>query len=777
MALMASSQCGADPKVVSVPPARGPIRVDGRLDEAAWKSAGHIGSFKHYLRAAPVANRSQVFLLYDPSALYVAYKCSESNMPALRADVTAHDGSVWEDDAADFFLDPKADGASFLQFIANTAGTKYDALGNDPHGFNPAWEAQAVTRGDGWVLEMRIPFSEIGTESPEPGDRWLGNFCREEQPSSELSCWNATMGSFAAAGAFGEIIFGSLADRLRKDVMRLEAELTEGAGIASEAGTQDLSNRLLKLKSQIPKSGDIATAEYLAARELLDEAAGALSSLKARGRRAAMGDPDYLVWETSPWKHYTAAEDISDIVEQTSSLDVLALVGQTESRVLMISNLTTRTLSARILIAGAAEEVMEILLPAFVRTADGRPFPDALVPPDPIGQITIPAGETRQVWLNFRAAKEGVYDGTLTISPLTASANDSVVALHLRVVAPPRSLPKPIAFTWDYLGDAETRGMVDRYMNTMLDHGVTAFLITGLRYMPRPKADDQGNLLEPTDWSRFKEQVKLKWKPGRKLYISVDVWEKAAERPLYNGKFDSPGWRVAFKTVIREMAGVLREMGLSHEDYWINPVDESIDERYIAIARLIKEIDPRIRIISDSVGASLDEVKEADKLTDHWVPHFNNFRAEGTNESISYLKSNGKPLGMYYYSEGANEKAQDSYNHYLWRLWYAYSQGLDGLIGYWTASQHYGDPWNRHQTDASYDPSLFYPGNGCVIPSRRWEAWRRGIEDIALLRLCEESGIDKALISLAVDSVMNAPTDPDAADRAREDLVRSLAER
>lgn len=762
---VSAAACSASARVVAVPFTDRSIRIDGRLTEAAWAKAGRIPSFEHYTRSAEIRNQTEVLLLYDRSALLIAYRCGESNMSALKADVTAHDGAVWDDDAADIFLDPKADRASFHQFIANTVGGRYDALGSDCYGFNPRWESKAQTGKDGWTLEVRIPFSEIGVACPAPGDLWLGNFCREEQPSKELSCWNATMSGFDAPGAFGEIVFGSLAEKARRDVGRLRPQL---AAKGMESARLDAASGL------VPKVGEMSVEAYTEVQAALLAVEAALAGARIAARRAAMGNPDYLVWEISPWKHFSTGEDAAGVDRQTDRLDVLALVGQTESRALMVTNLTDETLSARLVLDGTPRGTVDILLPTFVRTADGRPFPDALVPPDPIGQIVVPSGETRQIWLNFRASRAGKHEGTLTISPLTGSKTDTQVKLSLEAVAPPGELPKPTAFTWDYLGDAEDRGLVDQYIRTMVDHGISVFWVSGLRYMPRPKADDQGSLQEPTDWSRFREQVKLKWKPGRKLYLSVDVWEKASERPLYNGKFDSPGWRIAFKTIIGEMVGVLGEMGLSCDDYWINPVDESIDERYLAIARLIKEVDPRIQIISDSIGASLDEVRAADEVTDHWVPHFRAFRADSSRESISYLKANGKPLGFYFYSEGANEKAQDPYNHYLWKLWYAWSLGLDGMIGYWTATQSYGDPWNRHQTDAHYDPSLFYPGNDCVVSGRRWEAWRRGIEDLALLRLCESAGVNGDVISRAVESVLGAPTDPDRAAMAREELIRGL---
>ena len=711
--LIAVSAHAQSPKVVTVPQAHSKIVIDGRLAETAWKSAGKISRFEHYKGLAALRNQTEVRLLYDDQAFYVAYRCKEADMAHIRASVKEHDGSLWNDDCAEFFLDMKADRASYTHFILNTLGTQYDALGNDPFGYNPKWEGKAVIGKAEWTAEIRIPFSELGVGAPRSGDLWLGNFCREEQPAGELSCWSATMGGFAAPGKFGAIVFSSLADRVARDVDVVGASVTS-------------------------------------------ESSGA----------------EYLVWETSPWKHFLPHMDASKIVQDTAVMQALALEGQTESKALMVSNLTDETLSARVLLDGLPDDSAEMLFPAFVRTADGRPFPDALVTPDPIGQLIVPTGETRQIWLNLKGVKPGTFEGKLTISPLTASMTDKEVTLMVEVLQPPKPLPKPLAFTWDYLGDAVPLGLEEEYVQTMVDHGIRVFQITGLRYMPRPSADDEGNFLEPVDWSIFERQVKLKWQPGRKLYINLDVWEKSAERKIYNGKFDSPGWRIAFKKIIAGMVDDLKKAGLSYDDYMVCPVDECIDERYIAIARLIREVDPSIKIIEDTIGGSLEEVKAADKYTDFWTPHFNAFFAEGNKAQIEYLKSTGEPVGLYYYSEGANEKAQDAYNHYLWRFWFAHSQGVNGVLGYWTATQHYGDPWNRHQTKADYDPSLFYPGNGCVVTGRRWEAWRRGVEDLALLDLCKSLGIDT---SSAVKSVLDAPGDPDAALRAREGLIRELA--
>jgi len=772
---------GAQEKVIAVPRASSPITIDGRLGEPAWAAAGRIPSFEHYRLQMRLKNRTEVRLLYDEEALYVAFACGEANMGAVKASVADHDGGVWDDDCVEVFLDTQGDQASFVHFILNTLNTQYDALGSDPHGWNPKWEGKVSRWANVWKAEIRIPFRELGLEGPPaPGHSWLGNFCREEQPAQELSCWSATMGNFDSPGRFGRIIFGSLVDGAQADLQRIRKELDSLRRSSAESGRG--SDMLVKAHSAaaaahalLSEPGKLAEPRYRDVQALLATARESASSLREMVRRAAMGNPEYLVWETIPWRHFSAKEDSSHVGRDTQAIGVLSLAGQTESKALMVSNLTDETLSARVLVEGFEGVETEILLPTFVRTADGRPFPDALVPLDPIGGITVPPGETRQVWINFEGAKGGRFSGKLTISPLTASKTDKQVRFDLEIVEPTMEVPRPLAFTWDFLGDAVRLDLEKEYVRSMVDHGIRVFMISGLHHMPRPKADDSGEFLEPVDWSKFRRQVELVWRPGRKLYITMDVWEKSAERPIYNGKFASPGWCAAFKKIIGEMVVELARLGLSGEDYVVNPLDESIDERYVTIARLIKEVHPGIRVVEDTIGSSLDEVKAADPYTDWWIPHFKSVRAASAKEQVDYMKATGEPVGFYFYSEGANEKAQDSYGHYLWKFWWAYSQGLNGMFGYWTATQHYGDPWNRHQTEAAYDPSLFYYGNGCVITGRRWEAWRRGIEDFALLHLCEKSGLDKAVISEAVKSVLDAPTDPAAGARAREKLIRSLS--
>jgi hypothetical protein len=79
------------------------------------------------------------------------------------------------------------------------------------------------------------------------------------------------------------------------------------------------------------------------------------------------------------------------------------------------------------------------------------------------------------------------------------------------------------------------------------------------------------------------------------------------------------------------------------------------------------------------------------------------------------------------------------------------------------------------------------PRSEAIIPSKRWEAWREGIEDYELLRLVHDAArgaeaagqVDRAAelrnaLRRAVDSALAAPDDPEAAEGARRDLLAVL---
>ena len=152
-----------------------PPKVDGRLDDACWKSACAVNSFGP-LGAGKVKVdqpvHTQAFLTYDSDALYVAYICEEPLVKQLVVNTKDHDGPTWKDDAAEIFFNPSGDRMRYCQIAVNAAGVVMDNYGERPaRKLDLTYEtgATAATQiGEGrWTLEVRIPFAGLPVEELE----------------------------------------------------------------------------------------------------------------------------------------------------------------------------------------------------------------------------------------------------------------------------------------------------------------------------------------------------------------------------------------------------------------------------------------------------------------------------------------------------------------------------------------------------------------------------------------------------------------------------------
>ena len=159
------------------------LTLDGVLDEPAWQQVEPITAF---LQKDPIENgvpsqRTEVRVLYDDAALYVGAHLFDLAPDSIVAQLARRDRYV-NADRFDVFLDPYHDGRTGFFFGVNAAGTMYDGtLYNDDWSddtWDGIWEAQARRVDDGWVVEIRIPYSQLRFQAAEQ-HTWGINFSRD----------------------------------------------------------------------------------------------------------------------------------------------------------------------------------------------------------------------------------------------------------------------------------------------------------------------------------------------------------------------------------------------------------------------------------------------------------------------------------------------------------------------------------------------------------------------------------------------------------------------
>jgi hypothetical protein len=152
-------------KVVRAVRADGPISIDALLDEPVWKGPASNGFTQSDPKdGAPSTEKTDVWVAYDDKALYIAAYCYDSDPKAIISRLGRRDAEV-DSDWFMFAVDPYYDRRTGFLFGVNPAGSIMDeVLSNDvedDESWDGVWEGKAHVNGQGWTVEMRIPFNQI----------------------------------------------------------------------------------------------------------------------------------------------------------------------------------------------------------------------------------------------------------------------------------------------------------------------------------------------------------------------------------------------------------------------------------------------------------------------------------------------------------------------------------------------------------------------------------------------------------------------------------------
>jgi hypothetical protein len=178
-----------------------PIRIDGKLDDPAWKKAKWTSDFVDIEGAAKPTPRfrTRAKMLWDDKYLYIAAELEEPNVIGT---LTKHDSVIFKDNDFEIFIKPLPESESYYEFELNALNTGWDLFLPKPYnqggkadsswdiaGLKTAVAVQGTLNqpGDtdrGWTLEIAYPLDAFNSRQqvplPTPGTVWRINFSRVE---------------------------------------------------------------------------------------------------------------------------------------------------------------------------------------------------------------------------------------------------------------------------------------------------------------------------------------------------------------------------------------------------------------------------------------------------------------------------------------------------------------------------------------------------------------------------------------------------------------------
>ena len=183
------SSSSAKPAVRAVRAAN-TVTIDARLNEPFWMNAGRVRQFTQrdpHEGAAP-SESTEVLLAYDDAAVYIGVRLYDHAPDSIVARLGRRDVGT-NSDVFTMYVDPYQDRRSGYFFGVNAAGTLYDGvLFNDDwedSTWDGVWEGRALIDEQGWVVEMRIPYSQLRFRRAAV-QVWGVNFRREIARKNEV---------------------------------------------------------------------------------------------------------------------------------------------------------------------------------------------------------------------------------------------------------------------------------------------------------------------------------------------------------------------------------------------------------------------------------------------------------------------------------------------------------------------------------------------------------------------------------------------------------------
>ncbi len=446
----------------------------------------------------------------------------------------------------------------------------------------------------------------------------------------------------------------------------------------------------------------------------------------------------FFVWNEDPWGDLAKTpKSINN--SHPVAIQIVGVRNEKESITLGIFN-TMDDVNYSINISSCQDlsaDVFEIGKVKKVLTASGKETYDPIVPINLSETVQFESKQVSYLWLSVNLSKltKKHYETSLNISSKNSKFKLSV-PLFIDIIDKEVSLNIPKTVNWSYSHNLPIWKQPDAVLNDLLEHRINVFVTAPLN-IPQP---DAFGVWDTGAERRLKNDLNL-FKGKGQILLFVG-WGPSTGRPKWFYNRADLGNDEKFnliKTWVNKLSNYMQSQGFSYSDWAIYPVDEIHGEKIAfltTIAQWIKDSNPNVRIYAnptqpDTGYASYTQLKSLEPLIDIWQPSYN----YATGKGKQFFSEMIKPW-WFYKNPRTPVKQSSPFSDYRLLGWRAWNIGSSGF-GFWSYSDVRGNSaWDDFDGDGP-DWAVVYEGETKPISSRRWEAFREGVEDYMLLKAVE----------------------------------------
>lgn len=465
-----------------------------------------------------------------------------------------------------------------------------------------------------------------------------------------------------------------------------------------------------------------------------------------------------MLWEQAPWDQFIPYPNKQEILPRKGQPVLLfGTKDELESGCVGILNTSPdpKNIVIKIEQSGNRGNSIELRAVKEVMAANGNLVFDALAPMGNGENVLLPPGVASYIWITADLSKYCCGKTNLVLQVTDIKTNAMFQLPILIAVADYALAGKQVrAVNWAYSTDKPIWSNPPAVVNDLGIHGVNVFVIPPW-IVPQPTLNGTWDLYRSR---RLEETVTLFRNRGTLLLYmgwnkSNDPSNKALAWLYADSNKEDVTRKNAMRAWLASLASELGRLGFGKNDWALYPIDEARGEdltRLERIAALVKGIDPSIRIYANpdstsDTSVTHDHLEALKPFVDIWQPNIL-FAASTGKEFFQNLN-----VPWWVYSNASTPaKAASPLNHYRAMSWKAWLLGADG-VGFWSYSDTSGtSAWD--DLDGSRPDWAVVYENETPTSSRRWEAFREGLEDH---RLLQAAVTDNPLLSPSEKQALN----------------------
>jgi len=779
-------------------PLVGNFNIDGAFTNAMWRNAKPITEFRDRSPDKKMSVKSEVRVMHSDWAFYVGGVFYQP-MDKMRAQYDQHDMPVYDDDCFEmFWFVPNRDGSfDLVHWTVNPLGT-YTDLRNGRKSFETQHIIVKTQRhADRWTFEMRFPFSSVHMQLPVPGDFVGCRFCRSV--FNPRTCGTIPfLKKFGndQRGNFGKLLFAEPKEGFPASARaRLEKKRTEREEKLLQKRLAEIETKVVEQESALVfwRGYDHPAVER--ARLGVAQMRKGLEDFK-KDRKDPQGlialgagfdkfvsENAYIVWRTSPWETGSVRDLPPKEGYGVSSISFEQAVNEREQVCLNFAGLLCGSrYDLRVVPRGfntywkdgrfVSCDQFEIYEEPYVRVEK-----DVLTAPliKKDGNIvTLTPGHPTRVWVVFNS--QGVKPGKYPLEIDLKGAHDLAVArqtIKVDVEVWDFKLPEtrdwPVkSFFWgpNFFMNDEVQAL-----RKMHDYHVTHGWTKSHLY--RYGVTNEQDFVE-----YMKATGRTKLKPGEVDYNPVLA--KTANEDFFRAAKDLGmrfviGWDTANdRSWFLTLHDRFSKMGFRPEDYVFKGLirDEFRKKHIPQRAQYRTAVDPdRKRFnwwfqavylsVPPPEGATMDDIEAAElpEFYKQWMVIRPMLRDPKRGpDVIRRLKAKGCSVWTYqcnYYLQ-----RQNLLTYCRFYPMEAYLMKLDGAA-VWMSGARKGD--DGFDSSDGYDDGALWVGNERKLTTtKRFEAFREGLEDVAYLDLLKVAILQAKAKGKDVKNAEELATRPDS---------------